>query len=92
MDDVRGSTITADQLRRIAVDACTAAADTIRAATTRTTPSRPLWKGAPHSRDQLQNALAAGVHWLLARAQRVHASTQYYWTWLMRLSRIRASA
>jgi len=36
-------------------------------------PPRPLWPGSPYTRDQLHDALAAGVHWLLARAQRTGA-------------------
>lgn len=46
---------------------------TASTAATRTAPAEPLWKGAPYSRDQLRNAVAAGVHWLLARAQRTGA-------------------
>ncbi len=33
-------------------------------------PPRPLWHSSRTNRDQLQNALAAGVHWLLLKAQR----------------------
>lgn len=36
-------------------------------------PSPPLWLGCQYTRDQLHDALAAGVHWLQARAQRTGA-------------------
>lgn len=36
-------------------------------------PSPPLWIGSLYTRDQLHDALAAGVHWLQARAQRTGA-------------------
>jgi hypothetical protein len=36
-------------------------------------PPRPLWMGSRYNRDQLLDALAAGVHWLLAKAQRTGA-------------------
>ncbi len=36
-------------------------------------PTKPLWRGSPYNRDQLNDALAAGVHWLLARAHRTGA-------------------
>jgi len=36
-------------------------------------PPRPLWIGSRYNRDQLHDALAAGVHWLLTKAQRTGA-------------------
>jgi plasmid stabilization system protein ParE len=36
-------------------------------------PTRPLWPGSRYTRDQLHDALAAGVYWLLARAHRTGA-------------------